>query len=61
MSNIFSLVLIIGLAMFATGNGGRLTIPAMAIGVIGLLVSTFLPTSNPKKPTLGSKDWDQPF
>ena len=58
MSNMFAFVLIIGIAMFAKGMGGPLTIPLMAIGAVGMVVSAFMPTRKRKKPNFTAKDWD---
>ncbi len=44
MSSGFSLVLIAGIAMFATGMGGSLALPLMGVGALGLIISAFTPT-----------------
>jgi uncharacterized membrane protein len=43
MSGGFAVVLIAGIAMFATGIGGNLAWLAMAVGAVGMAVSAFAP------------------
>jgi hypothetical protein len=38
-SGAFALILIAGIAMFATGHGGSITWGLMAVGVIGLAIA----------------------
>ena len=56
MSNLFALILIVGIVMFATGKGGPMAIPMMAVGAVGVAIASFMPTSKPPR-TTSRTDW----
>jgi hypothetical protein len=49
MSNLFALILIVGIVFFATGKGGPMAIPMMAVGAVGIAIASFMPVSHRQK------------
>jgi len=43
MAGGFAVVLIVGIALFATGIGGNLAWLAMAVGAVGMVIAAFAP------------------
>jgi hypothetical protein len=56
MSNLFALILIVGIVIFATGKGGPMAIPMMAVGAVGIAIASFMPASKRRKSGDGP-DW----
>jgi hypothetical protein len=56
MSNLFALILILGIVFFATGKGGPMAIPMMAVGAVGIAIASFMPVSHKRKKS-DRTDW----